>query len=208
MWEWAPRPEPFQPRVRARPHIDSTGTSLNHSQLIGREAEVLLAVARGRTNLEIGGGLFMRTVPGTRVRDGQDLGLSDGEAGMKFTVALLAAGLVGAAALPPSATAQSRAVLIRAGEIHTVTNGVIGDGTILVRDGIIEQVGTSVDAPADALEYRAEVVIPGMIDAHAHLALDRSNRSRIPGPFTPEWRAVDHLDLDDPMISRAASRWP
>ena len=124
---------------------------------------------------------------------------------MKLLIALLGVGLVGTATHPPPAAAQSGAILIRAGEIHTVTNGVIRDGAILVRDGLIEQVGTSVDAAADVQEYRAEVVIPGMIDAHAHLALDRSSRSRIPGPFTPEWKAVENLDLEDPMIQVALS---
>ena len=106
---------------------------------------------------------------------------------------------------PPTVEAQSRAVLIRAGEIHTVTAGVIRDGEILLRDGVIQAVGRAVDAPAGTVEYTAEVVIPGMIDAHAHLALDRSSRSAIPGPFTPEWKAVDNLDLDDPMIQVALS---
>lgn len=101
--------------------------------------------------------------------------------------------------------AQSGSILIRAGEIHTVTGGIIRDGQILLRDGVIQRVGQSVDAPADATVYSAEVVIPGMIDAHAHLALDRSSQSRIPGPFTPEWKAVEHLDLDDPMIQVALS---
>ncbi|MGB1779885.1 MAG: amidohydrolase family protein, partial [Longimicrobiales bacterium] len=106
---------------------------------------------------------------------------------------------------PPTAEAQSPAVLIRAGEIHTVTAGVIRDGEILLRDGVIQAVGRTVDAPPGAVAYSADVVIPGMIDAHAHLALDRSGRSAIPGPFTPEWKAVDHLDLDDPMIQVALS---
>ena len=44
-----------------------------------------------------------------------------------------------------------------------------------------------------------------MIDAHAHLALDRSSQSRIPGPVTAEWKAVEHLDLEDPMIQVALS---
>ena len=124
---------------------------------------------------------------------------------MKSSIALLVAGLVGASLLSGPASAQSRAILIRAGEIHTVNNGVIREGEILVVDGLIQQVGQSVDAPVGAQEYRADVVIPGMIDAHAHLALDRSSRSRIPGPFTPEWKAVDNLDLEDPMIQVALS---
>ena len=119
-------------------------------------------------------------------------------------IALLLLGFI-AAVVPNPATAHSPNILIRAGELHTVTNGVIRNGEILISDGLIEQIGMSVNAPADAQEYWAEVVIPGMIDAHAHLALDRSSRSRIPGPFTPEWRAVENLDLEDPMIQVALS---
>ena len=110
-----------------------------------------------------------------------------------------------AAASPGGASAQSEPVVIRAETIHTVTSGTIQGGEILIRDGVIEAVGASVDAPADARVYEAEVVIPGMIDAHAHLALDRSSRTRIPGPVTAEWKAVEHLDLEDPMIQVALS---
>lgn len=102
-------------------------------------------------------------------------------------------------------TAQSQAILIRADEIYTVTDGVISNGEILVRNGLIEQVGTSVEAPANVREYRAKVVIPGMIDAHVHLGIDRSSRSEIPGPFTAEWKAVENLNLEDPMIQVALS---
>jgi len=89
--------------------------------------------------------------------------------------------------------------------VHTVTNGTLSPGEILIRDGIIAAVGPTVEAPQDARVYTAEVVIPGMIDAHAHLALDRSSRGQIPGPVTAEWKAVEHLDLDDPMIQVALS---
>ncbi len=109
------------------------------------------------------------------------------------------------AAVPGAASAQSETVLIRGQTIHTVTGGTLSGGEILIRDGVIEAVGASVDAPADARVYEAEVVIPGLIDAHAHLALDRSSRARIPGPVTAEWKAVEHLDLADPMIQVALS---
>ncbi len=106
---------------------------------------------------------------------------------------------------PAGASAQSEPVVIRAGTIHTATNGTIQDGEILIRGGIIEAVGASVDAPADARVYEAEVVIPGMIDAHTHVALDRSSRARIPGPVTAEWKAVEHVDLESPMLQVALS---
>ena len=118
--------------------------------------------------------------------------------------ALLAWVLLGLA-LPATSAAQSRPILVRAGEIHTVTNGVLQDGEILVRDGVIEQVGHALDVPDGVQIYQAEVVIPGLIDAHTHIALDRSTGARIPGPFTPEWKAVENLDLNDPMIQIALS---
>ncbi len=121
---------------------------------------------------------------------------------LRFTVMLTAGAAV---ASPVRVRAQSEPVLIRAGTIHTVTEGTIRNGEILIRDGVIEAVGTSVNAPASARAYDAEVVIPGMIDAHAHMALDRSSRARIPGPVTAEWKAVEHLDLEDPMIQVALS---
>ena len=115
----------------------------------------------------------------------------------------LATGML--AASPGGASAQSDPVVIRAGTIHTVTRGTIEDGEILIRDGVIEAVGASVDVPANARVYEAEVVIPGMIDAHTHVALDRSSRARIPGPVTAEWKAVEHLDLESPMLQVALS---
>ena len=113
--------------------------------------------------------------------------------------------MVVAATAARPASAQVRPVLIRAGQIHTAAGIVIQRGEILIRDGVIQRVGPSVGGPADAVVYEAEVVTPGFIDAHAHLALDRSSRSRIPGPFTPEWKAVENLNLDDPMIQVALS---
>ena len=110
-----------------------------------------------------------------------------------------------AVAGPRVAGAQSETVLVRGRTVHTVTGGTLRDGEILIRDGIIEAVGASVDAPAGAPVYEAEVVIPGLIDAHAHVALDRSSRARIPGPVTAEWKAVEHLDLSDPMLQVALS---
>ena len=72
---------------------------------------------------------------------------------------------------PPRAVAQSTPTVIKAKTIYTVTNGTLRNGEILIEAGKIKQVGSHVDAPADARQYSAEVVIPGMIDAHSHMAL-------------------------------------
>ncbi|MYE44726.1 MAG: amidohydrolase family protein [Acidobacteria bacterium] len=120
----------------------------------------------------------------------------------RFT-AVLAAAI--AAAGPAAASAQSETALVRGRTIHTATGGTLQDGEILIRDGIIEAVGESLDVPAGVAVYEAETVIPGLIDAHVHAALDRSSRARIPGPVTAEWKAVEHLDLSDPMLQVALS---
>jgi imidazolonepropionase-like amidohydrolase len=97
----------------------------------------------------------------------------------------------------------SQTTAVQAKRIYTVTQGIIDNGTILIQDGKIRAVGNDVRVPSDAQVHRAEEVIPGMIDAHTHLALDRS--SRPPGPVTAEWKAVDHVDLESPMLQVALS---
>ncbi len=125
------------------------------------------------------------------------------------TIARTGLSLTLAAALVPAgsvaANAQSEPILIRAERIHTVTGGTLEGSEILIRDGVIAAVGSSVEAPTDVRVVEARVVIPGLIDSHTHVALDRSSRSRIAGPVTAEWKAVEHLDLSDPMLQVALS---
>ena len=109
------------------------------------------------------------------------------------------------AGAPGHISAQDAPILIRAQTVHTVTNGTLQPGEILIRDGVIAAVGTSITAPPDARVYEAEVVIPGMIDAHVHFGLDRMSWSRPDEPVTAEWKAVEHLDLNDPTIQVALS---
>jgi imidazolonepropionase len=48
--------------------------------------------------------------------------------------------------------------------------GVIRDGALIVRDGIITQVGrrAELDLPADIIDAGNQVVMPGFVDAHTH----------------------------------------
>ena len=100
-----------------------------------------------------------------------------------------------------SQLAYPQTTVIHAEKIYTVTQGIVEDGVILIRDGKIQSVGKDIETPPDARVHHAEVVIPGMIDAHTHLALDRS--SRPPGPVTAEWKAVEHVILESPMLQVA-----
>ncbi len=74
------------------------------------------------------------------------------------------------------------------------------DGVMLVRDGVIEEVGRDVRVPesADIVDLRGRVVLPGFVDAHSHAGIwgdgegspsaDGNERS---DPITAEVNAVD-----------------
>ena len=96
---------------------------------------------------------------------------------------------------------EGRPIVVRAETIYTITNGVVENGMILIEQGRIKSVAKKIEIPPKAVVYTAEVVMPGMIDAHVHFALDRSSRPA--GPVTAEWKGVEHLDLEDGSIKEA-----
>jgi imidazolonepropionase-like amidohydrolase len=67
----------------------------------------------------------------------------------------------------------SRPTLIRNATIMTAAGPRIERGSILLRDGKIEAVGATVQAPADAIvvDGTGKFVTPGLIDVHSHLGV-------------------------------------
>ena len=89
-------------------------------------------------------------------------------------------------------------MLIKNGTVLTVTNGTLENTDVLIVDGKISKIGKNLKAPKGAKEVDATGmhVMPGIIDAHAHIALDAINEST--SPVTAEvWTgdAVDPLDI-------------
>src|SRR5277367_285441 len=72
-------------------------------------------------------------------------------------------------------------ILIQNATILTVSHGIIEHGSILIKDGKIAEVGTSVKAPKDAqvIDASGQYVMPGIIDCHSHIAVDRSEERRV-----------------------------
>src|SRR4051812_4414169 len=60
---------------------------------------------------------------------------------------------------------------ITGGTVHTVSGGDIPNGTVIVRNGLIEAVGANVALPADAavIDAKGQHVYPGLIDAQTFL---------------------------------------
>lgn len=85
--------------------------------------------------------------------------------------------LFAAAAL--TAAAQE-ATVIQGATVHTVTKGTF-IGSVVIRGGKIAEVGEKVMMPGGAkiIEASGMHVIPGIIDAHTHIAADSTNESSL-----------------------------
>ena len=82
--------------------------------------------------------------------------------------------LIAALASAPPALASERVVYVRAGHLIDVVEGrVSSDQAILIRGERIERIGSSAElrAPdgAEIVDLSGATVLPGLIDAHAHL---------------------------------------
>jgi imidazolonepropionase-like amidohydrolase len=91
--------------------------------------------------------------------------------------------------------------VIKGGTILTVTHGTIQNGSIYIHDGKIAEVGQTVHAPANAIVIDAtgKYVMPGIIDAHSHSALD-GDVNEATSPVTPHMMMRDAFDYTDKAI--------
>src|SRR5713101_8189480 len=91
-------------------------------------------------------------------------------------VAALLSALVGSSSVSratPPADADS-VILIQDATILTVSHGIIENGSILIKDGKIADVGSSIKAPTGArlIDATGQFVMPGIIDCHSHIAIE------------------------------------
>ena len=100
--------------------------------------------------------------------------------------------------VPAQASAQeSDEYVIQGATIHTISGGVIENGSILIREGRIVEVGAEVQAPAGAevIDATGQHVYPGMIDAFSRLglteigAVSATNDQTEMGNFNPHLNA-------------------
>jgi len=76
-------------------------------------------------------------------------------------------------ATPPPLDANP-VILIQNATILTVSHGTMENGSILIKDGKIAEVGPSIKAPAGArvIDAAGQFVMPGIIDCHSHIAIE------------------------------------
>ena len=89
--------------------------------------------------------------------------------------------------------------MIRGATVLTVTGGILSPGAILIRDGKIAEVGASVEVPAGAevIEADGMFVMPGIIDAHSHIAAESINEGSVSvSSMTGTGDVVDPYDVN------------
>lgn len=76
-------------------------------------------------------------------------------------------------ALLAAATADAQTIAITGGRVYTVSGSTIENGTVVIRDGRIAQVGQNVAIPADAtrIDASGKWVTPGLINSSTQLGL-------------------------------------
>jgi len=93
-------------------------------------------------------------------------------------------------------------VVIQNATILTVTKGTV-NGSILIRDGKIAEVGEKVTVPPDAkvIDATGQFAMPGIIDCHSHIAADSINEGSV--SVSAMVGIEDVLNPDDIAIYRA-----
>lgn len=118
------------------------------------------------------------------------------------TAAALAAGTAAASSAPAATAGET--VAVQAGTIHRVADGEVltGGATLLVRDGKIEAIGSSVELPAGTrvVDYGPDaVIVPGLVCADSTYGASFAS----PRTAAPTVRAIDNFDPYTPLLGPA-----
>lgn len=120
---------------------------------------------------------------------------------MKFNYILLCVLLLMANGL--SAQTPKGSVLIKNATVLTVTQGTLEGTDVLVQDGLIKKIGKGLSTPknVESIDATGKFLMPGIIDAHSHLALDVVNEAT--APITAQVSMADVVNPYDVGIYRA-----
>jgi imidazolonepropionase-like amidohydrolase len=79
-------------------------------------------------------------------------------------------------------TVLAQDVLIRNSTVLTITKGTLTNTDVLIQDGIIAEIGSNIRAPRgiEEVDGTGKFLMPGIIDAHSHIALSSINEGSSP----------------------------
>jgi len=97
------------------------------------------------------------------------------------------------------------AYAIKAGKIITITQGIIQDGIVLVRNGKIQKIGKNIPIPPGykIIEASDRWLLPGFVDAHSHNGGERTDGfNEMIYSLNPECRTLDCAAINTPALQR------
>ncbi len=134
--------------------------------------------------------------------------------GATFGAALALAASPAAAQVTVPVAPQSKPVVLRGATLHTVTKGVIQNGTIVLDGGRITAIGgadVAVPRGAEVVDVTGKHIYPGLIDAYSTVgiteigAVDVSNDITELGDFNPNIRAEIAVNAESRHIGTTRS---
>lgn len=85
-------------------------------------------------------------------------------------------------------------IVLKGGTVLTITNGMIKNGIVVIRNGKIAALGKDAAIPQgiDVVDVSGMYVMPGIVDTHTHLSLSDTNERT--DPVTPQVRMDGGID--------------
>jgi imidazolonepropionase-like amidohydrolase len=105
-------------------------------------------------------------------------------------------------------------VVIEHAILYSATSAIIQDGSIVIVDGKIAEIGAGITVPSGAkvINGRGKHVLPGFIDTHSHMGVyawpgvdANSDGNELTDPISPQVDALDSVYPQDPAFKRAAA---
>jgi imidazolonepropionase-like amidohydrolase len=119
---------------------------------------------------------------------------------MKLSCRIVFFALASLAAALPIPAQDSGAIVIQNATVLTVTKGTIENGSVIIRNGKIAEVGKNLKVPAGAtvIDASGMFLTPGIIDCHSHIAVegDVNEGSVAVSSMTGVGEALDPEDPD------------
>lgn len=92
------------------------------------------------------------------------------------------------------------------GKIFTMNEDIIENGSILIEDGVIKDIGENLEFPDDIeiIDAKGKMITPGIIDSHSHIGVGEEgigfegrDYNETSDPITPQMRAIDGIYPED-----------
>ncbi|HEY7161511.1 MAG TPA: amidohydrolase family protein [Acidobacteriota bacterium] len=105
-------------------------------------------------------------------------------------------------------------IVIEHATLYPATTGIIQDGSVVIVDGKITEIGAGVTTPSGAkvIDGRGKHVLPGFIDTHSHMGVyawpgvdANSDGNELTDPISAQVDALDSVYPQDPAFKRAAA---